>query len=293
MNPEYVKLGQRQRKLKDDVKIIEDSLFALSKRVMQIQNLVNTEVGKIDDNIGKSIDQMEDRMVPQARSSQQFVMTSANNLALLLNESLEQMQQQQQQSQQQKQGGQCKKPGKGKPGPNAQKLKMMQQQLSQQLKDMKGKMENGKKSGQSQKGMSEELARMAAQQEAIRNELNQLNQQENKDGKNSMGNLGQVAEKMEQNERDIVNKKITEETLKRQQEIVTRLLEAENAQREREQDEQRKAEQAKEQFSRNPQAFEEYKRLKEKETELLKTVPPSLNSYYKNLVNSYFQNLSK
>lgn len=293
MNPEYVKLGQRQRKLKDDVKIIEDSLFALSKRVMQIQNLVNTEVGKIDDNIGKSIDQMEDRMVPQARSSQQFVMTSANNLALLLNESLEQMQQQQQQSQQQKQGGQCKKPGKGKPGPNAQKLKMMQQQLSQQLKDMKGKMENGKKSGQSQKGMSEELARMAAQQEAIRNELNQLNQQENKDGKNSMGNLGQVAEKMEQNERDIVNKKITEETLKRQQEIVTRLLEAENAQREREQDEQRKAEQAKEQFSRNPQAFEEYKRLKEKETELLKTVPPSLNPYYKNLVNSYFQNLSK
>lgn len=294
MNPEYVKLGQKQRKLKDDVKIIEDSLFALSKRVIQIQNLVNTEVGKIDDNIAKSIDQMEDRMVPQARSSQQYVMTSANNLALLLNEALEQMQQQQQQSQQQKQGGgQCKKPGKGKPGPNAQKLKMMQQQLSQQLKDMKGKLENGKKGGQGQKGMSEELARMAAQQEAIRNELNQLNQQENKDGKNSLGNLGQVAEKMEQNERDIVNKKITEETLKRQQEIVTRLLEAENAQREREQDEQRKAEQAKEQFSRNPQAFEEYKRLKEKETELLKTVPPSLNPYYKNLVNMYFQNLGK
>ncbi len=100
-----------------------------------------------------------------------------------------------------------------------------------------------------------------------------------------------MADKMEQNERDIVNKKITQETLNRQQEILTRLLEAENAQREREQDEQRKAEEAKDQFSRNPAAFEQYKKLKEKETELLKTVPPSLNPYYKNLVNSYFQSL--
>lgn len=289
-NPQYVKMGQHQKKLSEDVKIIEDSLYALSKRVVQIQTTVNTEISKINENIDKTIAHMQDRQAAMARSDQQYVMTSANNLALLLSEALEQMQQQQQQ---QKQGnGSCKKPGKGKPSPSAAKLKQMQQQLSQQMKDMKGKMEGKQKNGgKGSQGMSEELARMAAQQEAIRNELNQLNQQENKDGKNSLGNLGQVADKMEQNERDIVNKRITEETLKRQQEIVTRLLEAENAQREREQDETRKAEQAKEQFSRNPAAFEQYKRLKEKETELLNTVPPSLNPFYKNLVNSYFQGL--
>ena len=288
-DPQYVKMGQRQQKLSDDVKIIEDSLFALSKRVVQIQNTVNTEISKIHENIDKSLDHMQDRQLAMARSDQQYTMTSANNLALLLSEALQQMQQQQQQK---KGSSSCKKPGKGKPGPSAEKLKQMQQKLSQQMKDMKGKMEGMQKNGgKGSKGMSEELARMAAQQEAIRNELNQLNQQENKDGKNSLGNLGQLAEKMEQNERDIVNKRITEETLKRQQEILTRLLEAENAQREREQDETRKAEQAKEQFSRNPAAFEQYKRLKEKETELLNTVPPSLNPFYKNLVNSYFQGL--
>lgn len=289
-NPSFLKIGQQQRKLQDDFKIIEDSLFALSKRVVQIQHTVNTEISAIQSNIQKSIAFLQERQVPVARSSQQYVMTSANNLALLLSEALEQMQQQQQQ---QKQGnGQCKKPGKGKPGPSAEKLKMMQQQLSEQMKNMKGKLEGLKKNGgKGDKGMSEELARMAAQQETIRNELNQLNQQENKDGKNSLGNLGQVANQMEQNERDIVNKRITEETLKRQQEILTRLLEAENAQREREQDQTRKAEQAKEQFLRNPAAFEQYKKLKEKQTELLNTVPPGLNSFYKNLVNNYFQGL--
>lgn len=295
-NPQYVSAGKTQRKLSDDFKIIQDSLFALSKRVMQIQNTVTTEVNSINSNIEKSVEQMEDRQVPMARSSQQYVMTSANNLALLLNEALEQMQQQQMQSQQMKSGN-CKKPGQGKPGPSAKKLKQMQQQLSEQMKGMKQKLDQGKKpggkKGQGQDGMSEELARMAAQQEAIRNELNQLNQQENKDGKGSMGNLGKTADQMEQNERDIVNKKITEETLKRQQEILTRLLEAENAEREREQDQQRKAEQAKQEFTRNPSAFEEYKKLKSKETELLKTVPPELNPFYKNLVNVYFQNLNK
>ncbi|MBX3105537.1 MAG: hypothetical protein BWX95_00911 [Bacteroidetes bacterium ADurb.Bin141] len=289
-NPSYIKSGQQQKKLQDDFKIIEDSLFALSKRVVQIQHTVNTEISAIESNIQKSIAFLQERQVPVARSSQQYVMTSANNLALLLSEALEQMQQQQQQ---QKQGnGSCKKPGKGKPGPSAEKLKMMQQQLTEQMKNMKGKLEGMKKNGgKGDKGMSEELARMAAQQEAIRNGLNELNQQENKDGKNSLGNLGQLANQMEQNERDIVNKRITEETLKRQQEILTRLLEAENAQREREQDQTRKAEQAKEQFLRNPAAFEEYKKLKEKQTELLNTVPPGLNTFYKNLVNNYFQGL--
>ena len=35
-NPQFLKLSQQQHKLKDDAKMIEDSLFALSKRVMQI-----------------------------------------------------------------------------------------------------------------------------------------------------------------------------------------------------------------------------------------------------------------
>jgi hypothetical protein len=98
---------------------------------------------------------------------------------------------------------------------------------------------------------------------------------------------------MEQSENDIVNRMISEQTLLRQQEIMTRLLESERAEREREQEEQRKSEEAKSVFNRNPDAFEEYKRQKQKELELLRTVPPSLNSYYRKKVNDYFQTIEK
>jgi hypothetical protein len=134
---------------------------------------------------------------------------------------------------------------------------------------------------------------MAAQQEFIRNELNKINQEDNKKGGKPLGNLEDIARQMEQTEKDIVNRMISEETLKRQQEITTRLLESEKAQRERDQDEQRKSEEAKNSFQRNPNSFEDYKKLKLKEMELLRTVPPSLNSYYRKKVNDYFQSIDK
>jgi hypothetical protein len=296
-NPRYLKLAQEQRKLKDDAKVLEDSLLALSKRVVQISSSVNEQITDINDNVGKAIENLQDRQVPMARANQQFIMTAVNNLALLLSESLDQMQQQMAQSM--PSSGECKKPGKAKPGPTAGDVKKMQEKLSQQLQEMKEKLKNGAKPGGEQKGgkgkdgqsgMSEELAKMAAQQEALRNAINQLNQQENKDGTGKLGDLQKIAQQMEENEKDIVNKRITDMTLKRQQEILTRLLESEKAERQREEEQRRESQEAQD-INRNPPQFEEYKKLQLKETELLKTIPPGFTGFYKNLVNSYFQSL--
>jgi hypothetical protein len=291
-NPQYLKLSQQQRKLKDDARMIEDSLFALSKRVAQIAAKVNQEIGAINLNMEEALDNMEDRLVPQARTRQQFVMTSVNNLTLLLSEALQQMQQQQAQSQSQ---SSCSKPGQKK-SQSAGELRKMQEQLNKNMQKMKEQLQKqGMQKGKSQRdqGMSEQLAKMAAQQEFIRNELNKLNQQENKDGRKTLGDLQEVQNKMEETEKDIVNRMISDQTLKRQEEILSRLLESERAERERDQDEQRKSEEGKNSFQRNPSEFEEYKRLKLKEMELLRTVPPSFNPYYKQKVSDYFQSLEK
>jgi len=277
------------------LKIIEDSLFALSKRVVQIASTVNSEIASINYNLGKTILNMQDRMVSQARSDQQYVMTSVNNLALLLSDAFNQMQQQMQSQQQMQGSGNCKKPGKGKPSPSAQRMRQLQQQLNEQMKALQKKMEGQKEGGQKGKGgkdgMSEELARMAAQQEALRNELQQLSNQENKDGKGTLGDLDKLAKQMEETEKDLVNRKISQETIRRQEEILTRLLESEKAEREREQDEKRRSTEGNDQIFRNTGQFEEYKKLKMKEVELLKTIPPGMNTFYKNLVNYYFQTL--
>jgi hypothetical protein len=298
-NPQYLKSSQQQRKLKDDFKIVEDSLFALSKRVVQIEQKVNQEVKLINQNMDEALDNLEGRLVPQARSREQFAMTSINNLTLMLSEALQQMQQQQQ-AQAKPGSGSCKKPGGMGKKPSMSELRKMQEELNKNMAKAKEQMkkEGGPKPGQKgkpqgQSGMSEQLAKMAAQQEFIRQQLQQLNLEDNKDGRNKLGNLNAVQKQMEETENDVVNRMITEQTLKRQQDILTRLLESEKAERERDQDEQRKSEVAKNYEQRNPPEFEEYKRLKLKEIELLRTVPPDLNSYYKKKVNDYFQAIEK
>jgi len=37
--------------------------------------------------------------------------------------------------------------------------------------------------------------------------------------------------------------------------------------------------------------FEEYLKIKQEETELLKTIPPNLKPYYKNKVNEYIKSI--
>jgi len=98
---------------------------------------------------------------------------------------------------------------------------------------------------------------------------------------------------MEETEKELVNKQLSAETMRRQQEILSRLLESEKAEKEREQDEQRKSNEAKNENLSNPEEFLQYKRLKEKEMELLNTVPPSLTPYYKDKVNTYFNTVNK
>ena len=109
-----------------------------------------------------------------------------------------------------------------------------------------------------------------------------------KDGKMPGGDL---PSKMEQTEMDLVNKQLTEQLIRRQQEILTRLLETEKSDREQDMDEERKGETAKEYDKEIPRAFEDYLRLKEKEVELLKTVPPKLYPYYKKEVSEYFKRM--
>ena len=292
-DPSYILQTQKQRDIKDNLKMIEDSLYALSKKVPQIQSVVNKEIQAINFNVGKAIESLGERRTPEANRNQQFAMTSMNNLALMLNEALDQLQQAQQNG----------KPGsKSKKKQSLSQLSKMQEQLNKNMQkareDMQkqgqkagqqGKQEQGKGQGQ---GMSEQLARMAREQQMIRQAMQEINKLENKDGKNGLGNLDQLMKEMEQTETDLVNKKIQQETLNRQQEILSKLLEADKAEREREEDNKRES---KEGLTTAPDykiILQEYQKIKQKETDLLKTVPPSLNSFYKIKVGDYFKYLN-
>jgi hypothetical protein len=313
-NPQYVELGKKQKNLNDNARMVEDSILELSKRVPEMRSFVNREVSKMNDQMNKAVKGFAARDFMRTRSYQQQAMTNANNLAVMLSDVLKQLQAQQQSEQQGE--GKGKKSGKPKPGsgkgsgkgkgkPSMSQMKKMQEELNKQLreglnKNGTGEKPNGNKPGESQGagGMSSEnFARMAAQQMAIRQQMQKMLQQMDAKEKEQMGGgkqLGELQKMMEQTEKELFNKRLTSETLMRQQDILTRLLESEKAERKQEQDNKREAEQAKEKERSLPApSFDKYIKQKNKETELIKTVPVEMQPYYIEKSKQYLQSIEK
>ncbi len=287
-DPKYPNIIERQTSIKDNLLMIEDSLFALSKRQAAIGQFVNREIAAINDNVESAMEALHNRIVSTVLNKQQFVMTSVNNLALMLAESMNQMEQNMMMKSSGKSGKSCPMPGQGKP--SMKSMRQMQEKLNQQMEAMKKSMQEGKdKQGKTRKsGMSEQLARMAAQQEALRRQLQEYRDELQKEGRLGDKGLNKMIQDMERTESDLVNKILNEQTMRRQQDILTRLLESEKADMQREQEEKRESNEGKDLPKPDPASFFDSIGLPGRETELLRTIPPSLKNYYRNKVNEYF-----
>src|SRR5690606_12704209 len=232
-DPEYGNLAKAHKRIKVNLVVVQDSLYALSKRVPQILSVVNKQIASINFNTEKAIENLSDRKITETASNQQYTMMAINNVALLLSEVYEQLQKAMQNAQ---------PGGKGKKQSLSQ-LRKMQEQLNKNMENARQQLqkEGQVKTSGSRGQMSEQLARMARQQQLIRQALQEINRDLNKDGQGSLGNLDKLNKEMEQTETDLVNKRIRQETISRQQEILTKLLEAERAERERETDNKRES----------------------------------------------------
>ena len=286
--PKYVSLVQDQFKLKDDFKLIQDSLIELSKRVVQIETFVTDKITEVNINLKSSLENLENRQKPAANDNQRRVMKNTNDLAVMLSETMQNMQQQMSGM---SGSGSCSKPGgtgksksSGKSNVPMDKITEGQEGLGEKLKEM---MEGQKKGN---KGMSKEFAQAAARQAALRKALEEIKKGQDEQGKGS-GDLQELIDQMDKIEIDLVNKRLNNEMLKRQQNIVTRLLEAEKADRQRELDKKRLAERTRDKERKYPPEIEEYIKKKESEVEMYKTVSPSLKPYYKFLVEEYYKSL--
>jgi hypothetical protein len=280
-DPRFVKLGQQQLKLKDDAKVIEDSLYALANRVVAMQSFITRELNDMKSYMDESVKGIKDRQINQATAKQQFAMTSMNNLALMLSDVFKQMQEQMAMAM--PGSGKKKKGEKGKKGEQqGEGMGERQEKLNSRMKQLG----SGKEGQGSQ---SEQLARMAAEQAAIRKMVQDYMDAQKGKGDGVGKELQDIIDKMEETETDLVNKRISPELIKRNQEITTRLLESEKAMKEQDEDEQRKAQAAKQLPRQPPAAFEKYIQEKQKQTELLRTIPPTFSPFYKREVDTYFR----
>jgi len=275
-DPRFISLSEEQLTIKDDAVIIEDSLTSLANRVFQLKSFITKEMTEMNSTIDKSIESLQVRDVNKSVGYQQFSMTSMNNLALLLDDILEQMQMQMKSNQ--SSGQQSKNQQQASPSQRQKALNQKTQELSQ-----------GQQQGRQ---FSEQLAELAAEQARIRKQMEEMQEERDGRGEKSGGDLSTLMEEMEEIEEDLVNKNINSQLIERQKKLVTKLLEAEKAQQQQEEDDKRKGETATD-YEKNkiPAAFEKYLNEKRQEVEQLKSIPPALSPYYKNEVNKYFNRI--
>ncbi len=288
-DPKNAEIRDQQVDLKDDFMIINDSLSAMGKRQAAIKPFIIKESGKIVAHIENALSQLQEQKKGPASSEQQYAMTSMNNLSLMLSESLEQMKKAMQMSSSKKGGSKCKNPGKGK-SPSMSEILNQQKGMSEGLKGKAKK--NGLDGENGLNKKSEELARMAAAQSEIRRMLQEFIEQLEGEGGNGSA-LNKVVEEMKKTEDDVVNRRVTMETIERQKNIETRLLKSQKALQEREKEKKRESKEGKNRKSSNLNNKIEYKPTKDIQEEILITTPIEVAPYYKKLLKEYLYKLEK
>ena len=283
-DPIYVSLTSKQKNLKEDFEIINDSLNALMKRTPQVASMIKKDLSEANRNLSRITDDLENRNLYSGHLKMQYVMTSSNKLALLLAEALNQMQNASSSS------SSSGKPSKGKKGkqPQMSDMKALQQGLKQQMEQMLKQMQGGE--GSKGEQLSKQMAEALAKEEIFNQMMNELKQSSGT-GSQAARILDEISKMVEENKRDIINRKINPITLSRQDNVIKKLLQAEKAEKEKEQDDKRESKESNIQNnSRN------FKQAKSESTSSKQAVglyknDIKLNIYYQNKYKSFLGNL--
>jgi len=298
----YLDNMQEQNRLHSNAGLIKDSLYVLGMRMEKLSATINKETLGLEYNMTSAIATLEDRNTGLAATQQQYAMMHANNLALMLNEILSHLLQMQAENDQGSKGS-CnnpggKKPGKGsKPSMSGQLQDIISKQ-GQLANSMQGKQQGNKGSNGShgnqgsssnEYGNSEELAKYAQQQAALRRQLQELSSLLNSNGMGNAKELQEIQKQMDKTETDLVNRHMDNELMLRQKEILSRLLEVQKAVREQEQDDKRQSNAPKEISRPVPPELQKYMQDTKQLLDAYRTVPPQLKPYYRNMVEQYYR----
>jgi hypothetical protein len=278
--PLFISQVREQFKLKDDFKMIADSLHEMSKRVIEIESFVSEKILDIEGGFEKGLKFLEERTVDKAVAEQQGIMKNTNDLALMMSDAMENMQMQMSQPNQM-----CNKPGEGKGKDGKVPMDKIGEGQEQLNKDMQGM-----KKSKEGKPTSKEFAQMAARQNALKEALRKIKQDMQQHGQGG-GQLQEIIDQMEKIEVDLVNKKLTDEMHMRQKDILNRLLEAEKADRQRKWDDKRESKSARQIERTLPPELKKYLEEREQQIEQLYEVSPNLKPFYKQLVEEYYKSL--
>ena len=288
-HPDFGNELKNQNELKTYFEHIDDSLFVLSMRLPQLTTKIQTELSNTHYNLGESLENLSNNRFDLAGSNQQYVMTSANNLADVLSNLLNDMQ-----NNMGSFGNKGKKNSfslptliekqKGLSKKLREGLKSKQNPKNKQGKGSGGKKENG--------GLEEQnngdLYKIYQQQNQLKRQLEEALRQGgvNKD-------INKVLKTMEQLENDILEKGFSQETIERIEQLEYQLLKLNNAFFEQGIDKERKSNSSKFSSQRKQIKALQFKKRFYNQMEILNRQSLPLHEDFEKKVKKYFFKKSK
>jgi hypothetical protein len=269
----------RQYNIKEDVDQVIRELIALSKETFSLPPELNISLSKVQNSIEESINALENRNQKKAEENQTNVMAALNQSVILMQNSMEMISE--------------SSSGLG----FEQFLQQMQNITGEQCRlnqETLSLFQNMGNRGNLTLEEQSQLKRIAAEQAAIKQTMEQLHDAMG-NRSDILGRIDRMAKEMDEIIKDMEEFKIDRKTIERQQQILSRMLDAQKSVRGKEYSRKRIAEIGKEYFRRPPsERLETIDKMREKlRKELLKALQEGYNPDYEMLIENYFKKLNK
>jgi hypothetical protein len=267
-------IAEEQNNMASGLQRVTQQMFSASKESFQIDPRIGGALGQSAKSMQQALTALEERNNSGAAGQQGQAMASLNRAALQMHQALQSMMQ------------------SGSGGGMSMEDFMQQMQAmagaQQGINQQTAGMGTG---GQMSLAQQAAMARLAAEQGAVRKSMEQLAAEAGQRS-NVLGSMDKMVDDMKKVEGDL-HRQITRETIQRQQQILSRMLDAQKSMREREYSKKRKAETGKEYATNSPNELpaDLGERREKWQQDVLRAKKEGYSRDYLDLIKQYFEAL--
>ena len=276
-SPQINDIARQQSNLLTNAAQIINQLIEIGNQTFFLSPELNQLMAQAYSNMGQSIQQLENRNPRQAAAHQKQAMSNFNSVLLSLQNSMSQMSE------------------AGSPSGLQNFMEQLQKMSGQQGQLNQGSMALFQSSGQGKMQLSPDaMARLAAQQQMIRNSLEQLSEGAGS-RRDILGRLDDLGSEMDEVIKELKARKMDRRVIERQERILSRLLDAQKSIREKEYSRKREAEREMVRIVKSPpelrwELLQQEDRLRR---ELMKALEEGYSQEYREYIKNYFEILSR
>jgi hypothetical protein len=270
-------LTRRQEELIQGTRTVTDSLRQLARRIPQMERAVQQTASEALRAMDASVSGMTEGTTRLASSHQTAAMMHLNELARMLADLLEQLMQQ------------------GGGGMSLQQMIQQLQQMAEQQQQLNDQIQQLLNDIQGTRLVTDQLERMrqlARQQEAIRRQLHQL-ARDREARRRLLGDLDALARQMEETVQELQQGQLDRQTIERQRQILTRLLEAQHSIREQDEEPRRQSRPGEDMVRESPPELRPQQELDRLRRALIEALESGYAPDYEALIRRYFELLER